>query len=1053
MKELDIRAGAWGKASFSAMARGHLEIYGSLADPKKSGFIIECGGSIGLSAGTGWDLFAIAHLNNPDRFYTRTIDLITYEIITTCKEKLPAEYHPIVELVDFCLPSVFQLCMVAGQATSAAIINNSEKIAGSVVEALTRNFKRYVLRKLISAGQTLIEELINDMVVFITRDFLDDKQREDAKKKIKDLINWLKDNSELNLNSFIGFSAQFTDIMSILLPDAVRLWREPITVIWCGLAITHVIDEIVEPVSGNISGIGFSLSGELAADDLDLGNVPDIVLDEIESLLGTRPVNLHLSTAIDYLAAGSVAPILEDILPDLSVLLKLMEKHTGVTSGDFVSAVLLGSYGGNLAASDLYIKLKGVLKSAIDEYIDEELLPGFRNIIPQDSQARLYMDEVVEPSLLGCSNFVFERLDGMIAGTFDDIFVDSFRVGVSNLVYKVFARNVVVLGYLITDHVLNNLEDEFNKMKNDVKKDRDHLLVTLNSESIKALSLQLVSDETADKASQKLIVDLLSIGQKAFGKKTWTQKRRERLRHVLLAALVNDSLELDYRNKSVLEDYFVGILECNHVPNASAVKDLTVFMSEITLEQIAVLITELPPALTSYYLALSAETLEKGYQIVKEAVGELEETAQEMLKKIEKTAKNIHEFSKQVRLAAQAFANELKKIEKQFKNEKLREKILDNVWKESTKDIPFILQYLPGITYKTFIRPLLDLALQAVGEFVGCIADGIKDTVHASDLIGNVSKLIIQGITREIESVFKRALKIEFPKWLIPVNEMASVANTVFLEEQSIKSAIERAYRDETDERNAKAQRDKYEKEKKGYEKSHSDKVNFLEKLKGKDYSVRIESPRRMSTSRPEKNLIHAAFIPIKISIEGINSTFLAQGKLRRVFITINEKRVKYVQSDWRSGTNGFTYHKRFQTTQDPIKRGINILECSVIDIGGEITTRSVSFIVDPKSHPTKVEPIDIGWHGDLLTHIVLENKDIKPVNLAGWKLQGEKEKSLSLPEHTLMPGKKVRLVSDLAKATKDDIVLDAKSARLRNIGSEISLIDKHMVLHSVKEK
>lgn len=1044
--EIDIKAGVWGKASFAAMARGHLEIYGSLADPKKSGFVFELGGSVGLSAGTGWDFFAVAGINNPERFYTRTTDLITTEVITIARDKLPVEYYPVIELVDFCLPAVFQLTMVAGQATANAIVTNPESIAEPVVEALTKSFQRYVLRKLINAGQMLIEELINDMIEFITKDYLSDDQREQAKTKIEDFIGWLQDNAELDLDSFIEFSSQLTDFMVILLPDEVETWREPLAVMWCGLAITHVIDEIIEPISGSVSSVGFSVAGGLSEQDFELNNVPKIVLDEIEDSLGTRPTTLRLNTVVDYLSEGTIAPFIQEILPDLSILLELMEEHTGVTSGDFVSAILLGTVGGNIATSDLYKKFRSVLHSAIDGYIDKELLPDLKNVIPKNSQTHLYIEEVVEPSLLGCSNFVFNRLDGMIAGSIDQLFVDSFRVGLSNLVYKVFARNVAVLGYLITNHVLNGLENEFKKLENDVKSDSEHLLVTFNSEAIKLLSFQLVTDATADKASQQLISDLLSIAQKAFGKQTWTQERRERLRKLLLTALVGDNLEIDYRNHTELDKFFTGMLECNHIPNADASSHIAALITEITLEQIMVLIHYLPPALISYQLVLANDILDQGIIKVKEAVEYIEKLAQDAWNNAEDFAKDVKRFVEAAKQATNNFASQLTKIETQFKSSNLRNKILDDIGKESTKDITTLLgaQDAAIFIYYHTIRQLIDIGLKAFGVIVGGLANVIEETLYASDLIRNVSFFIIEKIEKEIEKAFFIG-HLDIPDWLVPIDDMASIASKVFMSNSNIISGVNTAYINKNKKIYALSQKNVYKGKEEKSRLVYRKNKNRLESIAGSNYSIKILSPLDLSNNK----IIYEMFIPIEIIIKGVNATFFENNDFRRVFITINGTKIKYLPDQWKKTSKGFIYKGNFQSGQKPIIAGINILECNLIDTEGKKVLSHVSFIVDPKPWSRLLETIELGYSGD---HIILENTSDQPINIEEWRIENMEGIILSLPNHTIMPREAIRILSDSTLAIGNDIVVDMDNDLLSNVGRSMFLLDSRNILRSIND-
>ncbi len=1077
LDELDIRAGVWGRAAFSAMARGYLSVYGSLADSEQAGFVFELGGSIGLKAGTGWDCFAVAQLRNVDRFYQRTSELITAEVVRVAKEELPIEYHAGIELVNLCLPAVLHVSMVAGQATATSLVADNNRVAEPIVNAIMTSMERYILRKLADAGEILLQDLVIAITEYVRNGQLNDEDREQLRTYVQNLIDRLEANDKFSLTNFIGIAADVTDMTQLVFPDALAAWREPLAAVWCSLAIAHAMEEIIEPASGSVGILGYRLSAGLAEDDFNLPDAPEIIFDEFEQRLGARPAVIKLSDAIDYLAHGSIAPFISEILPDIGLFLNLIEDELDITAGDIVSATLLGTVGGDLSSSELYQKLRDFLRKAIDDNIDQEILPALKQYLPQSEDTRLYVGEVVEPSLLGCTNFVFERLDGIVGGNIDAVFIDSFRMGLSNLVYKVFARNVIVLGYIVNNHVMNAFESQIGALRQDVADDPNHIMVETGTALATALSVRLVSEATARTATQQLVVDLLATGQLAFGSNTWTPQRRTLLRQLLLAAFASDDQNVDYRSRTGLDAYFREILECNHIPNAAAVANLGELLADITLEQIKVLIEYIPPALANFFLALTSEAVDALDTRARNAIDSIANTAEMALRNANEFARLVDQWKDQAELAALEFAAQLTLIENQLTDDVSRETILTAIhdfgvnkviadvaaitpgWDSLNNTAKGAALAVPlGVYEGVFMvaKPFLDSALLVLGNIIGDVAETIRQAAAIDNVANDIGTLLIDKTKQEVNnriSQFGLVLPEE-----ISVDDVASIAKNLLLTDE-LAGWLRSTWQHASAEAEAKRGQAFAEIKESQERQIHTNKSLQLDNLTGGALSIVIESPAGLE-ARPEHRFIYGPLVPFKITIFGANLTFVETSDVQRVFLSINGQTLTFRKQDWKSSANGILYKADLHSETSPINAGLNVLECSVTNANDNIIRQKVSFIIDPtapiinriavQSEYSQFDVPDKNDHRRTQDEYVsFINKSDAPILIEGWRLQDAAKHRFVLPDRTIDPGDSFRVITGNGTDSDDRIYLGRRSALWNNSGDTVFLIDSQGILRT----
>ncbi len=1080
LDELEIGAGVWGRAAFSAMARAHLEIYGSLADPQKSGFVIEAGGSIGLEAGTGWDFFAVAQLKDVHRFYAKTADRITAEVVLAARQQLDPAYRPAIQLLDLCLPAVLQVTLVAGQTTATSLIANSDKVVEPTVRAILEQMRRFILRKFVEVAEKMLVELVDDMIDLALSDQLDEAQREELREKTQALINRLTNVESWSLEAVTQISADLTDIGAILFAEQEEFWRQPLTIAWCGLAAAHALTEAHSAFSAGaaVSVFGFGASLDLQEDDFDLPQAPSVILDEFEAFLGARPHTIRFGDAVDYITSTNIGPLIDVYLPDLSQLMAMVEEKFDVTPGDFVSAFLLGTVGGDLSSSELYIKLRDLIRGAIEDEIDANLIPALKAGLGDNADARLYLEEVVEPSLAGCTNFVFAQLDELVAGNLIATAFDSFRVGLSTLVYKVLARNVIVLGNILHDHVLTALADNLALLRIEVENNPRHVMVDTAVAISTILTNRTVSPKTLRQATHRLVVQLLSAGQSAFGPGIWTAQRRRMLRRLMLEALAVDDGNVDYHaSADVIMQAMAVLASCNHKPNEQALLDLSGLMADVTLDQLALVVNLVAPALAEFYLIITSESVTEMDRTVRAFIDNLAGLIDDALRLMNYWASEVGRLWAEVEAQALIFADRIGLIESQLSASSGRQKILDDLyafgvsevitetisstpgWDLLTDDqqaFALSVALVPFQTAYSLARPFLDEALKTLGDFAGAVETAIR----AATAVDDAAAAIATALTQQVKDAVNEQIDdfgLVLPE-TITVQDVANLAkNTLITDEVAAWArAAWQAQARENDLRVAAADAARKRAE---AQTKYETETNRHATLLGGNVIIHIHSPVSYSGAA-QTNFVYGPLVSVKLDIFGANPTFVQSGPARRVFFALNGRTLQFQSASWTETTQGMRLDANLDFGRSALQGGLNILECSVADGLGQLVRQEVHFLVNPaaprinviqllpEESVFNVPGLDDHAHTDE-EYVTFQNQGQAPVALDNWLLLDKAGHTFEFPQITLAPQAKIRVVTGLGKDTNQVLHWGRRQAVWNNRGDTVYLLGPDRVLRS----
>ena len=1080
LDELEINAGVWGRVAFSAMAQGHLEVYGSLADPQTSGFVIEFGGSIGLEAGTGWDGFAVAKLRDVHRFYARTADRITQEVVSAAFENLEPEYQPIIQLIDLCLPAVLQIALVAGQSTATNLMANSDNVVRPTIRAILEQMRRFILRKFTEVAERMMVELVDDMTELLLEERLDEAQRDEVKGKVESLVDQLREVETWDLDLVIVLSADLTDIATIIFNDDEEYWKQPLTVAWCGLAALHALDETQSAFtgSGSASFLGFGVSLDLSEDDFDLPAAPEAVLDEFESFLGARPITLRLSDAIDYIVDSSVGPHIDSYLPELGTMMEFIEDTFELTAGDFVSAFLLGSVGGNLSSTELYEKLRDFLRRSIDDEIDARLIPALKSSLGDGDAALLYINEVVEPSLLGCTNFVFHQIDDIVDGNLSAAAFDSFRLGLSTLVYKVAARNVIVLGNILHEHVLDGLEIQLAELRSEVEADPNHIMASTAVPLARTLTVSLVSEQTIQRATHRLVTQMIAAGQAMFGSNVWNNTRREAMRRLMLEALVGDDSGVDYRaNSDLIRQAFAVLADCNHKPNEQALTQLGALLGDVVLEQLSTILDIVAPALMEFFLAITSEAVLEMDRIAREFIDEIAELADKALRQLRIWTDEANRLKEQLETLTLQAANQLSQIETHLENPATRQVVIGNIyvhglnqvvqgvasatlgWNSLNDNTKAVALAVPIAAYDTafsLARPFIDRALNTIGNFAGDLEDSLVAATNVDDVVSTVIDTFLMFLKDEVNQQISQ-FGLVLPD-SISAQDMAEVAKATLITDE-VGNWLRAAWISISNRNNTNLLKLDAEREAAEARVRHNTEIARRNNLLGDQIGIHFHSPASLSGPSHE-NFVYGPLLPIKVDIDGARNSFAEPGTAQRIYFALNGMDLSFHLNGWRETSSGIQLAAQIDFNSSPLKAGFNVLECSVSDGIKDVIRETVSFIVDPTApviNQIKVIPQESTFDvPEVNDHVYTSKECVAFINsgntliqLDNWTLQDKAGHAYTFPKLAFVPNSMLRVFTGAGNDSEDSLYWGRNAAIWNNTGDSIYLIDENRILRS----
>ncbi len=1081
LREVTIEAGVWGKAAYSAMARGYVEINGNLLNDEDAGFHLGGGYAVGLEGGYGVDYFVGINFDNVRRFYIYAVDRITEEIVLEMRRQLPPRAALLTELVELLLPICLNSAYDLGQKTVLGTITTPEQAIVPFLQAVAEGLQKWLLDKLSQLADRLVSQLLDQTLTLLYQDQLSAGQRADVHASVDALIPLIgAGRPDINLLAdIIGHLVNIADALG-----ETDGWQREITLLWTTVACANAVRNITAEAGLGGTVLGFGAHVRAFHRPMP-AVVPDLVQTEYAAVLGGSYPAIGFDDAIDYLVEVGLEPELRQHLPELVEVLDQLTDLFEITAGDIVEFSLRGGMGTGVSDTDLYLKLRDYCRQQIDGVVLGRVFPILYAYATAD-EALLYLDEVARPAFRLLSDFIFERLDALAgnpASLNDIAFFTSFGEALSAVIYKIFVRNVVVIDQVLSQTIYAGLSAGFGLLEDEVRSNATGVLVTDTLDNI--ADYLPIPEPTPDRvaALQAFLGELFAAGQESFGLGVMSAYRLNRLRELKLAVLESIGGQIDWTfDKDMLQTSIDNFTSCTFIPDEAALRQLVALQLEILGDQAAIALRRVPPALITLGLALTAPTVAAIEEGVRIWVDQLEQwwlAAQEAAAPYLALAAQAHERARE---HLEAWEEALEDAEDALSADSLLDDIVDALESQGEANLqaaasaiglggPLTDSLIAAFVDGTFpaaevaFRPLIRAALDAMAAATGALADVIAGALSADEAMTAFGDDLVVALTGGgtpaaflVEasiagySPFTALTGSDFEAIVRAVagDEVADYLSTAWTERAAAAAdaAAAEGYEAQAEAEGADERRDDY-----------------LAEAGTGQVAVHIASP--ISLDLDGRNAwVYPATVPVVVSVTGARAGYLA-ADVPRLFVSLNGQALDVPALGWTVGDGGarLQWHGVLTPADHGVRPGMNTLEVSVADGTDHVARAMAVFIVDLAaeglSGPLVVRP-DLSVFntpGDDHRHavqetVVFEWQGAGDLDLTGWRLMDASGRHryhfgpLALAAGTTLA---VHSGGDPADNTVDagggHVYWGRRAAVWNNRGDVVRLVDRHGVL------
>lgn len=1022
LNEVDAVAGVWGKAAFAAMAKARFTLKGSLADDHNAGFVCEAGAEAGAAAGAGYEFYAALRLRNPKRFFLNASERVTRELTTAARRLLPAELASLIEALELLLPTALNSAYELGQLLPLNTLLPPEQAIMPFISNFSAQLQRYSLDKFAEAGTRLLEIylklILKDAIAQLTPA---------ARNAARDLIATVKQQLQQPVPiAPLEALGKLLDVLMLVAPSYASDWRRPLTITWLAVAVAEALRTAVgqeqASASAGLIGLG-SIATDAVAVPLPLP--PIIVRQELNAFFDPDPPRVEVRHAVGYLAASG-ASLAYTYVPGMQEMLAPLLSLLDLRAEDLIEAAVSGVFGGNIVATTLYQHLRTFAKNGIDAQIQQRLLPELRRRAGGGSDAVIWINEVAEPSLGLLSNFVFARLDTLVAGSIhaSDVspFAASFRSALSAVMGELFVRNAVVAADIIREHALDGLENSLRDLAAVVRARPNHPAVM----GARQIATSLLPPGVPLPTTYPLLVarlagDLFAAAAAGVGADVYTPARRTRLRELQRHLLLSLDGAVDYKSGSEIEAFFRQVAECAFLPDPDASMELAKLQVMILAEQAGRMLPLIEEALARFFLDFSRTAVDDLNLAASEFLKGIQKLAEDTWNTVQDLAAQLVSIGRELEETAQNLSNELERTSDVLSSLRRRTEVLAAVLLYGIEQAERLARAAPGFdllpvparqiaidtavgAFRTafgLVKPALNAALASLGDIAGDIPAMID---VATDLDNAVEQLATQ-IRNKVEIEVNRQLRtfgVVLPREL-GAADIAHLARDIISDLPLVHDALRACLAAKKAKKNAQVRNRDTAMDKARAESRYKQAILNRDNEIGGALAVRILAPARI-VPPPRFNWLYHGPLRVRLVIEGARRGFVDSGPKRRIWLAMNGKPIYPPPDSWSFENN--TLHLNTPVPASALRRGMNLLECSVVDGQGNMVRASVGFawqsgVPAPSpevSSASVLAPSTLSATTAQSESLVLVNRTSAAVNLAGWSVSDEERNRFVFP-------------------------------------------------------
>lgn len=1085
LREVTIEAGVWGKASYSAMARGHLEINGALFDDEDAGFTFAAGYAVGLKGGYGFDYFCGVNFDNVRRFYTFAVDRITQEIAGELRARLPRPMRPGVELVELLLPVGLHTAYDVGQRTALGSIGTPGEMVTPFLVAFTETLQRYMIDKLAQAADQLLHELLDEVMIRLLDDQIDAAERDVIHTEVDALIALLGD-GELEVDDLFAVTTHLLNMAEVAVDPAT--WRRPVTLMWSAAAAANAVRKLA-PASAGVEGSFVGVSAHVRAFVRPMPDTaPNAVIDEYEATLGRAfPDPIGFDDAVDYLVAVAASDEIAGRIPlfgeMLNGLLELFDALTPatvhITPGDVIEIALVGGTGHDVTNTDFYAELKTFCRARVDRILNE-LLVQASAAGPGGPDVDLYLEEAARPSLRLLTDFIFERFDAVAAnplGLDSASFLEGLAKGVSLVLYKIFIHNLVVVEYVVTREAFAAVSQEMSELEALVRAGAAADFIDAAGAHITEHLPVAPLQPNQVVALQHFLGEMLGAGAESFGPTVMTPARLEEARLLKRQLLLSLGGEIDWSlDADFLRTTIQNFANCT-IGDPTSLWTLFQLQLAIMNDQGAIAMRRVPPALSAFLLALTQPSAEALQQHVTQFLADLNGTLAAAAVLVGDLLRLAAEARARAREYATAWANTLDDLEAALKDPARVDEIMAALEQRGKDNLqaaanavggggagPFIEAFM-AVTFPAAalaIRPLVSAALLAVADAAGTLADIVRTALDADAAVAGLEAAVIEALTGGgVPAAFNVVVTVGTQTLTALTGTDVETVTAAIVGEKAAAD-LTAAMTDRQAELAEEAAAEAYD-----ADPAHADYVAALDEVQTGastgQAAIAIRAPVSLAASGGEPWL-HPPQVAVSVALKHATPAYVTAGQGRRVKILVNGVDSPYLPTAWAydAATRALTLDMTL-LYPDRLRAGLNSVEVTVAESADRLLREMVLFYVDPDAPllPGALQILEDqsqfnapgSDHVSALgEYVALRWTGVDPLAVTGWTLRDRgAHHRFRFPAVTLAPGAivRVRTGGEPALDTATDLHWGRRAAVWNNRGDSVFVLDENDVLRA----
>lgn len=1065
LEEVYAEAGLWGKAAFSAMAEGHINIVLDMQN-LDAGFEISAGGDVGLSAGCGWDFYCRAGFRDLRRAILRSSLRISEEIEKQIIVAALPQANYLALGFNFTFPLITLISFDLGKSSfeKKALLTEQE-VASIVLNNFSQSLQRFGIDQIVDSVIGKLTNAFTDVYYRMSGIQLSDGDKDRLEEEVQALVDLLE-KGRIEKNDIAKIIEGSINIVDLIDGGFFEPLKRPLTMFWISGMLSLQVNGLLDEFYAD-ARISSSVIGDLSTSAISnrLPDAPDFVLEEVRNVMGPDIPAVDVGIAVDYLIEVGVSDLLTEFAPDFVKFRDLLATSFGLSEGDLVEDLLNALKGqGSLQDFNSYNSFKGFVKlELLQALLIDDLIPKLKQETNSTALSD-YLTDVVEPSLVVVSDYIFSKLDNILisdetqplSGESRARLMEGMSAGCGVVVYNVMVRNILFFDQMVTDFALDNMHQNFSSMRVWLE-DKNHPFF----DSCTALASQSMPgapdvSEHID-AFQVLLYDIVTSLEHITGPTIYTYARRKELQKLKRDILLSVGGNHEFVEGPLVDGAINEMIKCN-IPDVELekIRQLTELMLAISVESLEVIGERLIPSVLDFYLELTL----------------IEFTAlrSNLLEFIEGTKKTFLAALEEYKAKSDAFKAEV--------TERLKE--LDSAWHRLSSEIDYHFASDWESEIKVRIRllgeqniknqglsasqeeaallafnsvewPIINLAIDATTALIRLQTNNIIATLD-----GFVSSATGTGtaLVEFVDSIENIALQGLTGLIIGAADGATIVVNTIF--PAAIEQKMQEYLANRADKKELDASKYERELEVARYE---ADKQSVLD-----DYNaIAHRSTLKVDIVTPvsEFEFIYPGSTEINIILHKFTQAMLL-GEGKRLQIMLNASPIEFDGKDIEFSAREDAYVFRKAFAQGVLVDGVNILEVSWVhgDSIEDTKRKTVSFVVDadvyyprehfnllinydPPGNDVDGEFMQIGWTGT------------EDLDMGGWLLRDKAKHSYVFPELVLKSGEEVRIYtggsknSDLTdeNAVRKVLHMGRGKAVWNNIGDTMFLIMNESVL------